>query len=93
MLGLSGEFYRGLALGGLGGGSYQSALFSGSPTDPNSRVRGLDSLGGWAQLKLRPSAKVEFNFAGGQDNPFASQIRAYPFSAYGRAAVICRPCA
>ena len=83
LLGLSGEFYRGLALGGLGGGSYQSALFSGSPTDPNSRVRGLDSLGGWAQLKLRPSAKVEFNFAGGQDNPFASQIRAYPFSAYG----------
>ena len=83
LLGLSGEFYRGQALGGLGGGSYQSALFSGSPTDPNSRVRGLDTLGGWAQLKLRPSAKVEFNFAGGQDNPFASQIRAYPFSAYG----------
>jgi hypothetical protein len=83
LLGLSGEFYRGRALGGLGGGSYQSALFSWTPTDPTSPVRGLDTLGGWAQLKLRASSKVELNFAGGQDNPFASEIRAFPFSAYG----------
>ncbi len=83
MLGVSGEFYRGQGLGGLGGGSYQSALFSGNPTDPASRVQGLDALGGWAQLKVRASSKVEFNFAGGQDNPFASEIRAFPFSQYG----------
>ena len=83
MLGLSGEFYRGQGLGGLGGGSYQSALFSGNPTDPASSVQGLDALGGWAQLKVRASSKVEFNFAGGQDNPFASEIRAFPFSQYG----------
>jgi hypothetical protein len=83
MLGLSGEFFRGQGLGGLGGGSYQSALFSGNPTDPASRVQGLDALGGWAQLKVRASSKVEFNFAGGQDNPFASEIRAFPFSQYG----------
>ncbi|HST11152.1 MAG TPA: hypothetical protein VLL05_12315 [Terriglobales bacterium] len=82
-LGVSGEFYRGRALGGLGGGSYQSALFSWTPSDPTSRVQGLDTIGGWAQLKVRPSSKVELNFAGGQDNPFASQIRAFPFSAYG----------
>jgi regulator of replication initiation timing len=83
ILGLSGELYRGQGLGGLGGGSYQSALFSGSPTDPASRVQGLDSVGGWAQLKVRASSKVEFNFAGGQDNPFASEIREFPFSQYG----------
>lgn len=79
VLGLSGEFYRGKALGGLGGGSYQSALFSGTPSDPASSVQGLDTLGGWAQLKVRAASKVEFNFAGGQDNPFASELRAFPF--------------
>lgn len=80
---LSGEFYRGQALGGLGGGTYRSALFTWSPTDPTSRVRGLETIGGWSQLKLRPSSKLEFNAAAGQDNPFASEIRAFPFAAYG----------
>jgi hypothetical protein len=82
-LGLSGEFYRGQGLGGLGGGSYQSAIFNWNPTSPTSLIRGLDTLGGWAQLKLRPSSKVEFNVAAGQDNPFASEIRSYPYSQYG----------
>lgn len=84
LFGLSGEFYRGQALGGLGGGSYHSALFSKVSSDPTGRVQGLESLGGWAQLKVRASSKVEFNFAAGQDNPFASEIRAFPFS-YGTA--------
>jgi hypothetical protein len=80
---LSGEFYRGQALGGLGGGLYQSAVFTGDPTNPATQVRGLDAIGGWGQLKVRASSRIEFNAAAGQDNPFASQIRAYPFSAYG----------
>jgi hypothetical protein len=82
-LSLSGEFYRGQALGGLGGGSYRSALFSWNPTDPTSRVRALETIGGWSQLKVRASSKLEFNAAAGQDNPFAGEIRAFPFSAYG----------
>jgi len=82
-LSLSGEFYRGRALGGLGGGLYHSALFTGYPADPATRARGLDAIGGWSQLKFRASSKVEFNFAAGQDNPFASEIRAFPYSAYG----------
>jgi len=82
-LSLSGEFYRGQALGGLGGGAYQSALFTSAPTDPTSRVRGLDVVGGWSQLKFRLSPKVEFNLAAGQDNPFASQFRSYPYAGYG----------
>jgi hypothetical protein len=82
-LNLSGEFYRGQALGGLGGGLDQSAIFSGDPMSPSTQVRGLDAIGGWAQLKLRASSKVEINTAAGQDNPFASEIRAFPFSAYG----------
>jgi len=46
-------------------------------------VRGLNTIGGWAQLKLRPTTKVEFNVAAGQDNPFANEIRSYPYSQYG----------
>jgi hypothetical protein len=80
---LSGEFYRGQALGGLGGGLYQSAIFSGNPTIPSTQVRGLDAIGGWTQLKFRPSSKVEINAAAGQDNPYASELRSFPFSAYG----------
>ena len=82
-LSLSGEFYRGQALGGLGGGAYQSALFTAVPTDPASRVRGLDVVGGWSQLKFRVSPKVEFNLAAGQDSPFASEFRSYPYAGYG----------
>ncbi len=83
-LSLSGEFYRGQALGGLGAGTYRSALFSGAANDPASQVRGLETMGGWSQLKVRASSKLEFNAAGGQDNPFASELRAFPFTAYGR---------
>jgi hypothetical protein len=80
---LSGEFYRGQALGGLGGGLYQSAIFTGTPTTPSTQVRGLDSMGGWTQVKVRASSKIELNAAAGQDNPFASELRSFPFSAYG----------
>jgi len=80
---LSGEFYRGRALGGLGGGLYHSALFTGYPSNPTTQARGLDAIGGWSQVKFRASSKLEFNVAAGQDNPFASEIRAFPYSAYG----------
>jgi hypothetical protein len=75
----SGEFYRGQALGGLGGGLYRSALFSGIPTDPASQVRGLDTVGGWSQVKFKPLPKLEFNLAAGEDNPFANEVRSHPF--------------
>ena len=74
----SGEFYRGQALGGLGGGAYRSALFSGMPVDPSSQAQGLDTVGGWSQLKYKPRSKVEFNLAVGEDNPFADEVRSYP---------------
>ena len=73
---LSGSFYRGQAIGGLGGGIGRSVLYSGPLLDPNSTVLPLNTVGGWAQLKYRPAAKLEFNVAFGQDNPFASDVRA-----------------
>ncbi len=82
---ISGKFYRGRALGGLYGGLGQSVLFSGNNTGvPYTELIGLNSVGGWAQLKYRPAAKVEFNVAFGMDNPYAKDLEyfQYPYS-YG----------
>ena len=74
----TGEFYRGRAVGGFGGGVGQSVLLSGPETDPGTTIRGLDSLGGWAQVKYKPRANFEVNFALGIDNPFAGELRNFP---------------
>ncbi|MGH9529743.1 MAG: hypothetical protein ACRD2S_07485 [Terriglobales bacterium] len=70
-LSFSGEFYRGRAIGGLGGGIGQSVLYTGDPRDPSTQIRGLNSIGGWSQLKFKPLDKLEFNGAFGVDNPLA----------------------
>lgn len=75
---LSGEFFRGRGLGGLGGGVGRSVIFSTDPSDPTARLRALNSIGGWSQLKLRATAKLEFNGAFGVDNPFAADLRVFP---------------
>ena len=81
---LSGKLYRGKGLGGLGGGIGRSALFSGDPALASTRVQGLNSVGGWAQLKYRPSNKLEFNAAFGMDNPYASDLKYFKYAqAYG----------
>jgi hypothetical protein len=74
---LSGEFYRGRAIGGLGGGVGRSVLFSAD----SSQVRALNSVGGWSQLKVSATSKLEFNGAFGVDNPFAGDVRGFPLSA------------
>jgi hypothetical protein len=79
---LTGEFYRGRAVGGLGGAIGQSILISGRISNPGTAVYGLDSMGGWMQLKFKPKANFEVNFAYGQDNPFASELRSFPSSAF-----------
>jgi len=72
---LGGFFYRGQAIGGLGAALSRSVLFSGPLTDPATSVLPLNSVGGWAQLKYQPMAKLEFNAAFGQANPFAAAVR------------------
>jgi hypothetical protein len=70
---LSGEFYRGRALGGLGGGTFKDYL-----TDPDSgAIRGLDDEGGWSQLKARLTRNLEGNVAIGEDAGFSQQLRYY----------------
>jgi hypothetical protein len=73
-LALSGEIYRGRAIGGLGGGTAPSVLFSGVLTDPSTSVLALNSAGGWAQLKWRATEKMELNGVFGEDYPFQSDL-------------------
>ncbi|MGH9499143.1 MAG: hypothetical protein ACRD3L_08360 [Terriglobales bacterium] len=72
----SGEFYRGRAIGGIGGGISRSVIFEGNPTLPYTAIRGLDSIGGWSQLKFKASSRLEFNAAFGLDNPTSAEVRA-----------------
>ena len=77
---LSGEFYIGDAVGGLGGGIGRSVVFSGPLADPTARVRSVDSLGGWSQLKFRPTSRWEFNGAFGLDEARAEDLRTFAVS-------------
>ena len=75
---VTGEFYRGRAVGGISGAVGQDVLLSGPVTDSTTTIRGLNSVGGWTQLKFKPTAKFEINAALGDDNPFADELRRFP---------------
>jgi hypothetical protein len=72
---LTGAFYRGRAVGGLGGGIGQSVLLNGPFYSPATTIRGLDTMGGWAQLKFKVKSNFEINGAFGSDNLFAGEMR------------------
>lgn len=78
-LSLSGEFYRGRGIGGLGAGAGRSIVFGGSPTNPFTPIRGVNDEGGWAQLKLQLSSKVELNGVIADDNAITTNIRGFAF--------------
>jgi hypothetical protein len=82
----SGEMYRGQAIGGLGGGVWNS-IVADEPTDvPGARIAGLNTIGGWSQLKLSPTSRWELNLAAGMDNPLASDLERFanPLTVEGR---------
>lgn len=72
---LSGEIYRGLGLGGLGGGAYKDALQGANVNTGVYETVGLNAVGGWAQLKTHYGRNTETNFAYGQDDAFAGDFR------------------
>jgi hypothetical protein len=76
-LNLSGEFYRGRGAGGLGGAIGQPILFGGNPAYASTAIRGVDSAGGWSQLKFQLTPKLEINGVFAEDNAFASNIRGF----------------
>ena len=73
---LSGEAYRGRAIGGLGGGANPSVLDTGVGS-----LVPVDSAGGWLQLKFVPVPKIEFNGVFGEDHGFLSRKSLLPLSA------------
>ncbi len=74
---LSGSFYRGLALGGLGGGAYKDFAALNDVSTGGYYFRPLDDVGGWAQVKEKLSRRVELNGALGMDNVFAGELQPY----------------
>ena len=74
---LSGEFYRGRGIGGLGAGIGRPVVFGGNPGSATTPIRGLDSAGGWSQLKLQLTSKLEINGVFAEDNAFASDVRGF----------------
>ncbi|PYV57559.1 MAG: hypothetical protein DMG98_10080, partial [Acidobacteria bacterium] len=81
---VSGEWYRGQAVGGLGGGIWMSVIYPNS-APPYSGIHALRSTGGWAQLKVRPTQQWEFNGAIGQDENDGKDLRFFPtaYASYG----------
>jgi F0F1-type ATP synthase membrane subunit b/b' len=71
---LSGEAYRGQAIGGLWAASGISIVANGPVYQPTTAIQGLNAVGGWAQIKFRATPKLEFNGAFGLDNPFAADL-------------------
>jgi regulator of replication initiation timing len=72
---LNGEFYRGRALGGLDAAFGRSVIYEGNPGYSTTPILAQDTVGGWMQLKLRATPKLEFNTGYGTDNPTASEAR------------------
>jgi hypothetical protein len=80
-LALSGEFYRGRGAGGLGAGIGRAVLFGGDPYDSTTSIRGLDSAGGWSQLKFQLTPKLELNGVFAEDDAFAGDVRGFAVDA------------
>jgi hypothetical protein len=78
---LSGEFYRGRAAGGLGGAIGQAIVYGGNHFDPDTPIRGLNSAGGWSQLKFQLTPKLELNGVYAEDDAFAGDIRGFAIDA------------
>ena len=57
----------------------QDVLLAGPLLSP-AAIQGLDSMGGWVQVKFKPVPKFEVNGALGDDNPFAAELRRFPSS-------------
>jgi len=77
---ISGEGYRGRAIGGLGGGLYKDVVTGTDPISGANVLHGLNAAGGWTQFKTRFSQSLETNFSIGQDDGFARDFHAVVLS-------------
>jgi hypothetical protein len=74
---LSGEFYRGRGIGGLGGAVGRSVVFGGDPLRGSTPIRPVDSAGGWTQIKIQVTPKVELNGVIAQDDLYPGNVRGF----------------
>ncbi|HEY0797370.1 MAG TPA: hypothetical protein VGD64_16475 [Acidisarcina sp.] len=65
---LSGEIYRGQAIGGLGGGAYKDILSGLDMSTGLPRIAPVDAAGGWSQIKVRVINNFEVNAMFGVDD-------------------------
>ena len=68
---LSGDVYRGKAIGGLGGGAFKDYVSNSA----ENYLDGLNAAGGWAQAKVTFLQSLEANISAGFDNAFAADLR------------------
>jgi hypothetical protein len=76
-LSLSGEFYRGRGIGGLGGAVGRAIVYGGSPAYGSTPIRPVDAAGGWAQLKIQITPKIELNGVVAEDDTYPGNIRGF----------------
>jgi hypothetical protein len=79
---LSGEAFYGQSLSlSRQSGTDIADMFSlnGSLSDPLTQVRGVRSAGGWAQFNAKATARLDFNFALGLDDPRNQDIFRGPY--------------
>jgi len=76
---MTGSFYRGMGLGGLGGDGYKDFVYS-EKSDGTYYFRALNDVGGWAELKRHFGQRFEANAALGIDNVFANDLRHYAYT-------------
>jgi uncharacterized coiled-coil protein SlyX len=77
---LSGEVYRGRALGGFGGGTYKDIITGVDSVSGLPRTTGVSTAGGWSQLKLISSSTLQANAAFGLDDAFSSNFDGLTFA-------------
>jgi TolA-binding protein len=76
---VSGEGYRGKAIGGLGGGAYKDVLFGAYSSTGLNTYHALNAIGGWTQLKARFNQSLEANASIGLDNGYGSDFHELVF--------------
>ncbi len=72
---INGEIYRGVGLGGFGGGAYKDVLSSTDPVTGITSTIGLNAVGGWGQIRAKIMPSLALHLAYGQDGGFAADFR------------------
>jgi hypothetical protein len=65
----------------LGAAIGQTIVYGGDATAPFTPIRGLNTAGGWTQLKFQLTPKLELNGVISEDDAFTGDIRGFAIDA------------